>query len=64
MKAQAAAAARPEFNGNVTCVETRDFFRPPDDSPSRHGFHWNCNAETYFLIGDAMAEAMEKLLDE
>lgn len=62
MMAQAGAAARPEFKGNVTCVETRDFFRSPEDSPSRHGFHWNCNAETYFLIGDAMAEAMVKLL--
>jgi hypothetical protein len=62
MKAQADAAARPEFKGNVLCVETRDFFRPAEDSPSRQGYHWNSNAETYFLIGDAMAEAMKKLL--
>lgn len=62
MKAQAAAADHPEFKGTAVCVETRDFFRPPDASPSRHGFHWNCNAETYFLIGDAMGKAMIQLL--
>ena len=61
-KAQAAAAAHPDFKGTAVCVETQDFFRPADVSPSRHGFHWNCNAETYFLIGDAMGEAMKRLL--
>jgi len=35
MKAQAAVAAHDEFKGNVTCVETRDFFRPLVISPSR-----------------------------
>jgi len=62
MKAQAAVAKYDEFKGNVTCVETRDFFRPADQSPSRQGYHWNGNAETYFLIGDALAEAMKKHL--
>lgn len=62
VKAQAAAAATPEFKGTVACVETRDFFRPAEVSPSRHGFHWNSNAETYFLIGDAMGKAMMDLL--
>jgi len=61
IKAQAGAAALPEFNGTVTCVETRDFFRPPEESPSNQGYHWNGSAETYFLIGDAMGEAMKKL---
>jgi hypothetical protein len=60
-KAQAAVAKYPEFKGTVFTVETQDFFRPGEDSPSRHGFHWNCNAETYFLIGNAMGEAMKKL---
>ncbi len=63
MNAQAAAAAHPDFKGTAACVETRDFFRPGDDSPSRHGYHWNCNAETYFLIGDAMGRAMTTLCD-
>ena len=60
-KAQAAVATYPEFKGNVFTVQTQDFFRPGDDSPSRQGYHWNCNAETYFLIGDAMGQAMKKL---
>ena len=63
-QAQAAAAARPQFKGTAACVETRDFFRPGDDSPSRHGFHWNCNAETCFLIGDSMGKAMIRLLEK
>ncbi len=62
IKAQAAVARYPEFKGNVVCVETRDFFRPPEDSPSGAGYHWNHNAETFFRMGDAMGKAMIKLL--
>ena len=62
VKAQLAVAGHDEFKGNVFCVETRDFFRPVEVSPSRQGYHWNCNAETYFLIGDAMGKAMIGLL--
>ena len=62
MKAQAAVAQRAEFKGSVVTVETRDFFRPADVSPANQGYHWNANAETYFLIGDAMGQAMKKLV--
>ena len=55
--AQHAVARRPEFKGRVVSVETRDFFRPREESPSGQGYHWNGNAETYFLIGEAMAKA-------
>jgi alpha-galactosidase len=58
MKAQAAVAARPEFQGNVAFVPTRSFWRPQDQSPTGQGYHWNTNAETYYLIGDAMGRAM------
>ena len=61
VKAQAAPAKYEEFKGTVACVDTRDYFRPPEVSPSRQGYHWNSNAETYFLIGDGMGEAMKKL---
>jgi hypothetical protein len=62
-KAQAAAAARPEFNGSVLFVETHDFVRKPEDSPHPgHGHHEYGNAETYFLVGDAMGRGMMKLL--
>ncbi len=43
---------------NVTCVQTRDYFRPREDSPTGASYHWNSNAETYLLIGDAMGRAM------
>jgi len=62
-QAQAAAAARPEFAGNVTFVPTRDFVRKPEDSPNPgHGHHEFGNAETYFLVGDALGQGMKKLL--
>ena len=62
-KAQAAAAARPEFKGNVLFVETHDFVRQPEDSPNPgHGHHEFGNAETYFLVGDALGKGMVKLL--
>jgi alpha-galactosidase len=62
MKAQAAAAARDEFKGNVAFVGTKSFWRKKEDSPSAQGYHWNSNAETYYLIGEAMGEAMKKLM--
>ena len=61
MKAQAAAAATPEFKGTVAFVSTRSFWRPSDESPNGQGYHWNCNAGTYFMIGEAMGQAMLKL---
>lgn len=62
MKAQAAVAEHPEFKGNVAFVETKDFWRAAELSPANQGFHWNRNAETYFLIGNGMGEAMVNLL--
>jgi alpha-galactosidase len=62
MKAQAAVAEHPEFKGNVAFVGTKAFWRPEEESPSKQGYHWNTNAETYYLIGEAMGEAMKKLL--
>jgi alpha-galactosidase len=62
MKAQAAVAEHKEFKGNVAFVGTKTFWRPKEQSPSGQGYHWNSNAETYYLIGDAMGEAMKRLL--
>jgi len=62
-KAQAAAAAHPEFKGTVLLVETHNFVRAPEDSPHPdQGHHEFGNAETYFLVGDALGKAMLKLL--
>jgi hypothetical protein len=63
-KAQAAVAKQTEFVGNVTFVETHDFVRPAKDSPNpSHGHHEFGNAETYFLVGDALGKGMLKLLN-
>jgi hypothetical protein len=56
--AQAAVAKRPEFKDNVVFVPTRDFVRKAEDSPNPgHGHHEFGNAETYFLVGDALGKA-------
>ncbi|MGE3805374.1 MAG: sialate O-acetylesterase [Gemmataceae bacterium] len=61
MKAQAAVADYPEFKGNVAFVGTKKFWRDKEVSPSGQAYHWNTNAETYYLIGEAMGQAMTKL---
>jgi len=63
MKAQAAVAEHAEFKGNVAFVGTKAFWRPVEASPSGQGYHWNTNAETYWLIGEAMGQAMLTLLN-
>lgn len=43
-------------------VKTTAFARPKEESPNvGHGHHWFGNAESYFLIGDAMGKAMINL---
>ncbi len=62
-QAQAAAAERKELKGNVAFVKTTAFARPADQSPNvGHGHHWFGNAESYFLIGDALGEKMLELV--
>jgi acetyl esterase/lipase len=62
--AQRAAANRDEFRGNVAFVPTAEFARPADQSPNvGHGHHWFGNAESYYLIGDALGKSMLELLD-
>lgn len=61
MKAQAAVAEYEEFKGNVAFVGTKAFWRDKELSPTGQAYHWNTNAETYYLIGEAMGNAMKKL---
>jgi len=50
---------------NAVFVETTDFARPKELSPNvGHGHHWCGNAESYFLIGNALAEGMKSLLGD
>jgi len=51
-----------EFAGTVASVDTRDFWREVDESPTNQDYHYNRNAETYLLVGDALGRAMVKLL--
>jgi hypothetical protein len=47
---------------NARFIMTHDFARPPELSPNTsHGHHWCGNAESYFLVGDALGEGMKKL---
>jgi hypothetical protein len=44
-------------------VPTTDFARPKELSPNMgHGHHWFGNAESYFLVGDALGHAMIEAL--
>lgn len=44
-------------------VETQAFARPAEQSPNPgHGHHWFGNAESYFLVGDALGKAAVKMM--
>jgi len=48
---------------NAIFIKTTDFARPAELSPNPgHGHHWFGNAESYFLIGDALGEGIKTLL--
>ncbi len=50
---------------NAAFVITHDFSRDPQESPNvGHGHHWFGNAESYFLIGDALGKGMVRLIEE
>jgi hypothetical protein len=56
------AKKHPEYAGTVASVDTRDFWREVDESPKGEDYHYNRNAETYMLIGDALGRSMVRLL--
>ncbi|MDB4534255.1 sialate O-acetylesterase [Vicingaceae bacterium] len=62
--AQKAAADHFGQRGNVRFVKTTDFARPKEESPNvGHGHHWFGNAESYFLIGDALGKEMLTMIN-
>ncbi len=66
LKAQMAVGnpkLHPELAGTVASVDIRDFWREVDESPTAQGHHYNRNAETYMLVGDALGRAMVDLLE-
>jgi alpha-galactosidase len=52
----------PELSGQVATVDTRAFWLPMGSSPTGTGYHYNHNAETYVLTGDALGRAMVALM--
>ena len=60
--AAADPAKHPEFAGNVKTMDCRGYWRAAAVSPANQGYHYNHNAETYMLVGDAMGRAMIDLL--
>lgn len=56
---RAASEKHPELGERIVFVPTRDFVRKPEDSPNPgHGHHEFGNAETYFLVGDALGKGI------
>jgi hypothetical protein len=53
------ATRHPDLGGHVHTSETRGFWRDAQFSPNRaQGYHYWHNAETYYLVGRAMADGM------
>jgi hypothetical protein len=53
-------SAHPAFADTVASVDTTGYWR--DFGPSDQGYHYNHNAETYMLVGDAAGRGMVELL--
>lgn len=51
----------PELAGTVRTVDARPFWRDSAISPKNQDYHYNHNAETYMLVGDALGRAMVEL---
>jgi len=65
LKAQEAVAdhaKHPDLAGSVATVDARGFWYDRDQSPTGTGYHYNHNAKTYMLAGDALGRAMVGLL--
>ena len=56
-EAQRRATLRAPFVNSSLFVETRDYARFSGSPNPNQGYHWGWNAESLFLIGNAMGEA-------
>jgi len=57
--AAANATRHPELGGHFVTSETRGFWREAIYSPNpSQGYHYFHNAETYYLVGRALATGM------
>lgn len=53
--------AHPEFAGNVKSFDILPYWRELDESPGKQGYHYNNNAETYMLVGDALGRLIVEM---
>ncbi len=60
--AQKNTALKQDFVGSVLFVETHDFVRTQEESPTDEGYHEFKNGETYLRIGRAFGLGMQQLL--
>lgn len=51
----------PEFAGNVYSADILAYWRSIEESPVSQGYHYNRNAETFLLVGDALGRGMIEL---
>jgi alpha-galactosidase len=51
----------PEFAGNVYSADILAYWRGIEESPVSQGYHYNRNAETFMLVGDALGRGMIEL---
>lgn len=62
---RAAQRLGTENIAHAVFVETAEFARPAKLSPNTgHGHHWYGNAESYFLVGEALGRAAVKMLKQ
>jgi len=57
-------AQLPDPDGKAPTVDTRDYWRSVELSPSAQGYHYNRNVETYMFISDALGLEMVKLMKQ
>lgn len=55
-------AKHPEFAGNVLSTNALGYWRTVEESPVAQNHHYNRNAETFMLVGDALGRGMLQLL--
>jgi alpha-galactosidase len=64
-EAQLSIPRMKAFHRNVKTAETRDFWRPREEHGGRGTeTHWMANGESYWLIGEAMGQAMLELIKD
>ena len=57
------ATSWPDSSGSRAIRTGGNFWRSQEESPSGQGYHYNRNADTYMLVGEALGRGMVELLN-